>query len=119
MPGSTRIDWDAEKLTTNLAELPAKIERFVSSVMDYHGLRGEAYMKKNAPWIDRTGNARGSLHTRVEKGVSQQTLVLAHGMPYGIWLEVRWAGRYSIIRPTLPTLGNDVMQTFRKGLGRL
>lgn len=115
----SRIDWDDNTLTARLEEFPARVERFVSSVMDYHSLRGEAYMKKNAPWIDRTGNARGSLHTRVEKGLNSQTLVLAHGMPYGIWLEVRWAGRYSIVRPTLPTLGRDVMQTFRKGLGRL
>jgi len=27
--------------------------------------------------------------------------VVYHTMPYGLWLEVRWSGRYAIIGPTM------------------
>ena len=28
-------------------------------------------------------------------------LTVYHTMPYGLWLEVRWSGRYAIIGPTM------------------
>lgn len=60
-----------------------------------------AYAKKNAPWTDRTGNARAGLHTDLNVGQNYVELVVAHSVPYGIWLEVRWSGKYAIIGPTI------------------
>jgi hypothetical protein len=60
-----------------------------------------AYAKKNAPWTDRTGNARAGLHTVHNVGQNFVELTVAHSVPYGIWLEVRWSGKYAIIGPTI------------------
>ena len=57
--------------------------------------------KAGAPWTDRTGNARAGLTADVVELSGGLTLVLYHTVPYGIWLEVRWGGRWSIIQPTL------------------
>jgi hypothetical protein len=62
----------------------------------------ERTAKRNAPWKDQTGNARNGLKgTHKVVPNKSYTATLAHGVPYGIWLEIRWSGRYSIIMPTI------------------
>lgn len=61
----------------------------------------EAYAKANAPWTDRTGNARQSLFTATEIARDMVTLYLSHGMEYGVFLELCNSGRYAIVLPTL------------------
>jgi hypothetical protein len=64
-----------------------------------------SYAKNNAPWEDRTGAARQGLEGEVEIGDDQFTITLSHTVEYGIWLEIRWGGRYAIIIPTVETMG--------------
>ena len=61
----------------------------------------ESYAKENAPWTDRTGNARQSLHTWVEESPNMVRLYLSGGVDYQIALETLYAGRFSIIWPTI------------------
>jgi hypothetical protein len=74
------------------------------------------YARANGPWADRTKAARNNLRTSViDNNVEHITsLYLAHGVPYGIWLEVRWGGKYAIILPTLMHFGPQVMGQVRK-----
>lgn len=120
MAGSQKsFSWNADTLTKNLSRLPLMLERMIIAATEYHGTRGEAYMRKNAKWTDRTSNARNSLTATVSHTATQHTIVLAHGMSYGIWLEVRWAGRYAIVTPAIPIVGRDLMSTLNKGMARL
>ena len=78
----------------------------------------EAWMKSNAPWTDRTGNARQTLHTEVEEVVNQMvSIILAHGVDYGKYLELSNGGVYSVISPALdyfaPKIWADVQALFR------
>lgn len=73
------------------------------------------YMKANAPWEDRTGDARAGLQGAVVWNSEESfTVFLGHGdeIFYGIWLEVRWGGKYAIIVPTIqhfmPILGDRI-----------
>lgn len=63
-----------------------------------------SYAKANAPWDDRSGTARRELWSSVV-WTSETTfsIMLGHGAEvfYGIYLEVKWGGRYGIILPTL------------------
>ena len=61
----------------------------------------EAWMKAQAPWTDRTSNARQGLHTEVEALVNEISIWLMHGVDYGVFLELKNAGRYAIIGPAL------------------
>jgi hypothetical protein len=80
--------------------------RIAATVMAVQNLAGpaESDLKTNAPWTDRTSVARNSLNARAEVlNTPQQTTVslrLAHGVQYGIWLELKNAGKYAIVRPT-------------------
>lgn len=67
--------------------------------------RIETWMKKNAVWTDRTGNARQTLYAEVEKSLAEIAIVFDHGMDYGYWLEFANQGAYAIIAPTLDYWG--------------
>ena len=73
------------------------------------------WMKANAPWTDRTANARQTLYTEVADVTNQMvSLTLSHGVYYGIFLEVNNAGRFAIINPALdhfaPLIWADVQR---------
>lgn len=55
----------------------------------------------NAPWEDRTGEAREGLQTKVEANNGEVILTLFHTVEYGLWLEVIQNGRFGVIMPTL------------------
>lgn len=59
--------------------------------------------KNNAPWTDRTGNARSGLFGTVEAAQNMVIIYLSHGVTidYGIWLELRNGGRHAILLKTI------------------
>lgn len=60
----------------------------------------EAFARANAPWTDRTGDARGGLAGEAFADAGQVGAAIVHSVDYGIWLENRWENRYAIIGPT-------------------
>lgn len=62
-------------------------------------VRSEA--QNNAPWADRTGDARAGLDTNVTNDAGLIELGLFHTVDYGLWLEVIQNGNFAIIMPTL------------------
>lgn len=77
----------------------------------------ETYMKANAPWTDRTANARQSLYARVDSTPTSVTITFDHGVDYGYYLEFKNTGRYAIVGPTLdhytPILANALRRMLR------
>lgn len=114
---SSKFTFSGGALQANIRQVPDKVDAMVTKVTDYYGVRGENTMRKDAPWQDRTTNARNGLHVVVEHTRDRHTLTFAHGVPYGIWLEVRWAGKYSIIMPSVLKEGRAMMKSFKKILG--
>jgi len=93
----------------------AAIERGVFKIAQGYAPEIENWMKENAPWQDRTTNARQSLYTEVHQVVeSMVELILSHGMDYGVYLELNNAGRYAIIDPAIdhfaPILWSEVVR---------
>lgn len=73
----------------------------------------QAYARSNAKWQDRTGAARAGLTATVEETGPIGTIVLSHGVSYGIWLEIRFGGRDAIIAPTIDLFGGKVMRSLQ------
>ena len=70
----------------------------------------EAYAKQNAPWTDRTGNARRTLSGFVMQEDESTLLIgLAGHMPYSPQLELNYAGKYKIILPTVDSYAPKIM----------
>lgn len=68
------------------------------------------YAQTNAPWADRTGMARDGLYTEVYEENGEITLVLAHSVDYGQWLETIQSGGFAIIMPTLQAFAPEVFE---------
>lgn len=110
----------SDTLTPGLKAFPPKLDAQVAQTVDYFAVRSESYMKENAPWTDRTGNARNLLHaTAFHEPPVRHGISLAHGVPYGIWLEVRFEGKNAIINPTLEQVGPELMDAFRLLIARM
>ena len=75
------------------------------------------YARRTAPWADRTGAAREGLTSEVTLADGSLEIALSHTAEYGIWLEIRWGGRYAVIIPTIETMGPRLYQRMNGMLG--
>lgn len=132
----TRLVWEKDEITPNLLTLGPKLGVAIRGVMEYHAPRVQNHARVNAPWTDRTTNARSGLMAVpfggsggrerdsagrfvAGGGARTQGIVLFHSVPYGIWLEVAHSGQYAIILPTIQDQGPKVMRTLQNLMGRL
>lgn len=99
-------------LEANLAGLDERIIRGIQAAAHYTAPLAESHMRENAPWTDRTGNARNGLRAHVVTGGTKTAIVLHHSVPYGVFLEVRWGGKYAVIEPTI----HAMVPTFIKAI---
>ena len=76
----------------------------------------QAHMRENAPWNDQTGNARQGLFTSVQTSKNLVVIVLYHSVPYGIYLETRWSGKYAIINPSIEYWGPKFFALLAKAM---
>lgn len=90
-----------DSLRPNLHLADEKAKAAIDIALDYWCTRLITYMRTHARWTDRTSAARNGL-AAIRRGEGEGgSIVLYHSVPYGIWLEVRWSGRYAIIGPTM------------------
>jgi hypothetical protein len=119
MSDSASLQLDMGSLRVNTKALGPKLNRGISALMLSNAPKVQDYARSNAKWTDRTGNARQGLFAKYsgEGGVHQ--IDLYHTVPYGIWLEVRWAGKYAVIAPTVNVEGQRIMAQMQGLLSRL
>lgn len=126
---ATGFTWTVppDKAFAELAQAYATaIQNLVVGVCQKFAAEIENWMKANAPWTDRTANARQSLHTAVEQTLGQLvTLIMAHGMEYGWYLEginpatmqaMQRGGLYAVVEPALDYWAPKVWAAVRAGL---
>lgn len=105
-PVTLSIDYTEimQRLPAFRETIEQRLERFAGEISG----EIEAWMKTNASWIDRTAQARATLFARHWKEGSTIVIHFAQFMDYGIWLEIRWLGKYSILKSTLYFFSNEV-----------
>lgn len=87
-----------------------KLRRALFMLALSYAPRIEAWMKENAPWTDRTANARQTLWAEAFDFVDVIVLAFGHGVSYGVFLELANQGRYSVIFPALDYFGPKIWQ---------
>lgn len=110
---------DMSKLEAGLNSFMGRSEAALRMYAETAALKLQNYMRDNAPWTDRTGHARQRLTGTVTKVTNGYKITLAHGVDYGIWLELAHEKRFAIIQPTILVNSNEVMTGFNKLLERL
>ena len=103
MSGDVTLVWTVPPsvLQKGIGDYAKRLLNAVFDLAQFFSARIEAYAKQHAPWQDQTGNARQGLTARAFRTATAVTIVLFHSMSYGIWLEVKNAGRFAIILKTL------------------
>ena len=108
-----------DSLTPRLKELLPRIDAAVDLVFDRYEPISETYARTNAPWTDRTGNARQGLFAQHDKEAMVRHELTVYGtMPYTFWLEVRWSGKYAIIGPTMVHIAPLMAQDLASAINR-
>ena len=110
---------DLTNIKENLREFGGKVDWAIKMVIDRRATDGQADMKTNAPWTDRTTAARNGLHTTTIHEKNTHKIIFAHTVYYGIWLEIANSGRYEIIMPTVRKQGNILMAELEDLFGDL
>lgn len=112
MPNGTKgIVWTKNEIVPRLNTFPEKLDAAIGALMTHESADVQDYMRSNAPWTDRTSNARNGLFAVYRKADDgKHTIIAYHTVPYGIWLEIAHSGRYAIIVPTLETKAPDVFR---------
>lgn len=109
---STKFTINSKVMEDNLAKFDGRARKVIDATMKYQAAKSEAWMRTNAPWTDRTTNARNGLFGMVIDDIGENVwlLVLSHSVSYGIWLEVRNNGQYAIVRPAFLKAQRELMK---------
>ena len=106
-----RFDYKESTLCKNLDKMSEKIGAAVLMYSATKASQIEADMKINRPWTDRTGMAKATLNAKVSQpNPTTVRITLAHGVDYGIWLELANEKNYAIIAPTVRKEGPNVIR---------
>lgn len=98
--------FDLQGLLSGLANYQTRAQAALRAYAETSALKLQNYAKQNARWTDRTGAARQRLKGDVLVVSNGYKLRLAHGVYYGISLELEHEKRYSIIPETIDTVGS-------------
>lgn len=92
----------ASDIVGNLQRVGKNVEFDGLQVMKAVTAEAEGWAKDNAPWTDRTGEARASIYGRgLKEGKDTIAGYIGIVVYYGVFLELAHQGKYRIVRPTL------------------
>lgn len=115
-----RIDYNSSTLSRNLDRMA---ERLGAVILMYSATKAQEIqykMKVNRPWTDRTGMAKALLSAKVSQPDKNTIrITLAHGVSYGIWLELAHGKNYAIIEPTIREEGPRIVEDLDNLMSRL
>lgn len=84
----TWTDGSPDQIADVLRALARQAPNVVADIATDEASRAEAWMKENAPWTDRTTNARSGLFGRSERSGNIITVTFGHTVEYGQYLEL-------------------------------
>lgn len=115
-----KLDYDNSTLAKNLDKMGTKLGALILMYSATKASELQSKMKLNRPWTDRTGMAKALLNARVSQ--PSKTIVritLAHGVNYGVWLELAHEKNYAIIAPTIREEGPRVVKDLDNLMSKL
>lgn len=116
---SMTLVYDKNTFEKGLFDLGRNIDTVAVEAVSACLAEAEQSAKDNAPWTDRTGDARKSIKgTRAVIENSSAYGYLYIGVDYGIFLELCNQGRFRIIFPTLEIAATRLPQWVRWSYAR-
>lgn len=107
---AVRFKYRENTLQQGLDRMSDKLGAMLLMYASTKAVELQAKMKQNRPWTDRTGMAKATLNTKVSQPDDHTIrITLAHGVDYGIWLELAHEKNYAIVGPTVQREGPRVV----------
>lgn len=117
---SFKLDYSNSSLSKNLDKMSAKLGAVILMYSATKASELQATMKTKRPWTDRTGMAKALLNAKVSQPSSDIVrITLAHGVDYGIWLELAHEKNYAIIAPTVREEGPRIVSDLDNLMSKL
>lgn len=119
MPASARLVWSpgVEVIADGIDAWVAQGRARLASELLQVGEEMRAYAQLNHPWTNRTGEAEAELGYAVDDGGDVIELTIYQGAPHGIWLEVKYGGRWGILPETMMQGYGRVLQAVASAFG--
>lgn len=115
-----QLDYDKSTLKKNLDKMSVKLGAVILMYAATKASELQAKMKLNRPWTDRTGMAKIMLNAKVSQPSKNIIrITLAHGVEYGIWLELAHGKNYAIIAPTVREEGPRIVEDLNNLMSKL
>lgn len=115
-----QLDYDKSTLKANLDKMSVKLGAVVLMYASTKASQLQSKMKLNRPWTDRTGMAKALLNAKVSQpNKNTVRITLAHGVDYGIWLELAHGKNYAIIAPTIREEGPRIVEDLNNLMSKL
>ena len=117
---SFKLDYNSSQLSKNLDKMAVKLGAVILMYASTKASEIQFKMKRDRPWTDRTGMAKTMLSARVSQPKSDVIrITLAHGVNYGIWLELAHEKNYAIIEPTIREEGPRIIEDLNDLMSKL
>lgn len=113
------LTFDMSSLEKGLGLLENKLDIATKMLAETGAVKMQGYAQGHAPWTDRSGRARQTLKGSTEPYSSGYKVIIAHGVDYGIWLELAHEKRFAIIPDTLNYGEQTVLPAFERMMDRL
>lgn len=101
-------------MVKKMAEHESKLQKAVLLYGETCGLKLEAEAKEEAPWTDRTGNARNSIRGGADPYADGAKIYLSGNMEYSKWLEIANDGDYAILEDTVSSNAEGILKGLNK-----
>jgi hypothetical protein len=103
--------WNTNTLLDGLERLTDNQKEAFEKYAATKAMEIEGWMKENRKWTDRTGAAKLRLTTTSTPITDGKiTITLAHGVDYGIWLELANEKNFAIIAPAIKHFAPEIMK---------
>ncbi len=113
------ISVEISEVVTGLYNFRFKTKQRMQAYLQEQSEELVNYMKRTAPWNDRTGNARRGLKAEVmDSNDNVIGISLQHTVEYGVYLEYAMELRFAILEPTARLKGPDVVRGMQGILNR-
>ena len=115
-----QLDYAKSTLKKNLDKMSEKLGAVILMYAATKASELQSKMQQNRPWTDRTGLAKATLRAKVSQpNKNIVRITLAHGVEYGIWLELAHGKNYAIVAPTVRDEGPRIVEDLNNLMSKL
>ena len=113
------LNFDISDMLNGITETESKLDIAVGMLCETAAKNLEGDAKEQAKWTDRTGTARQRLQGYTYRTSTGWRIVLAHGVDYGIWLELANEKRFAIVGPLIDLASPYILKDFENLMSKI